>query len=75
VGGLVVNARPRAPRAEYDALRALLFNAARTGLDAQNHARHPDFRRHLEGRVAWLSTGDPARGTKLQALLRALPRA
>ena len=75
VGGLVVNARPRAPRAEYDALRALLFNAARTGLDAQNRDRHPDFRRHLEGRVAWLSSGDPARAAKLQALLEALPRA
>jgi hypothetical protein len=75
VGGLVVNARPRAPRAEYDALRAILFNAARTGLDAQNRDRHPDFRRHLEGRVAWLSSGDPARATKLQALLQALPRA
>ena len=40
VGGFVVNARPRAPRAAYDALRALLFNAARTGLEAQNRDRH-----------------------------------
>ena len=75
VGGLVVNERPRAPRAEYDALRALLFNAARTGLEAQNRAGHPDFRRHVEGRVAWLSTGDPARAKKLHALLAALPNA
>jgi hypothetical protein len=75
VGGLVVNTRPRAPRAEYDALRALLFNASRTGLEAQNRDRHPDFRRHVEGRVAWLSSGDPARAAKLRALLDALPRA
>lgn len=75
VGGLVVNTRPRAPRAEYDALRALLFNASRTGLEAQNRDRRPDFRRHVEGRAAWLSSGDPARAAKLRALLDALPRA
>jgi hypothetical protein len=74
VGGLVVNARPRAPRSEYDVLRALLFNASRTGLEAQNRGRHPDFRRHIEGRVAWLSTGDPARARKLRALLAEVPR-
>ena len=71
VGGLVVNSRPRAARDEYDALRALLFNASRTSLEAQNRAAHPDFRRHVEGRIAWLSSNDPPRAAKLHALLAA----
>ena len=69
VGGLVVNSRPRAARHEYDALRALLFNASRTSMEAQNRAAHPDFRRHVEGRIGWLSSNDPARAAKLHAML------
>jgi RNA-directed DNA polymerase len=69
VCGLVVNDRARVPRAEYDRLRAILTNCARTGLAAQNRDGHPDFRRHLEGRVAWVSSGDPHRAERLRALL------
>lgn len=68
VTGLVLNDRPAAPRAEYDALRALLHNCARTGPDQQNRAGHPAFRDHLIGRIAWVCTGSPARATRLRAL-------
>ena len=74
VTGLVVNRSAHASREDYDALRALLHNCARTGLDAQNHEGHPDFFRHLEGRVAWIASGDEARKKKLAALLARIAR-
>lgn len=68
VTGLVVNSSPAASRAEYDALRALLFNCTRTGPQAQNHTAHPAFRQYLLGRIAWVGRGRPRRVHKLRAL-------
>jgi RNA-directed DNA polymerase len=72
VTGLVLNDRPAAPRREYDALRALLHNCARTGPDVQNREAHPAFREHLLGRIAWIATGNPRRGEKLRSLFEAI---
>lgn len=72
VTGLVVNADPAPARADYDALRALLHNCARTGPDAQNRAAHPAFRDHLLGRIAWVGSGRPARAARLRALFDAI---
>ena len=69
LAGLVVNRRPAAPREEYDRLRAILHNAARTGLESQNHAGHPAFAEHLTGRVAWIAHHHPTRAAKLARLL------
>ena len=66
--GLVVNDRPNLPRAEVDNLRALLFNAARSGPESQNREAHPHFRAHLEGRIAWVASVNPARGARLRAV-------
>jgi len=66
--GLVINDHPNVPRGEYDNLRALLFNAARSGPDSQNRESHPQFRAHLEGRIAWIASVHPARGARLRAL-------
>jgi RNA-directed DNA polymerase len=71
LAGLVVNAAPAVPRDEYDALRALLHNAARTGLDEQNRDGHADFRGYLAGRIAWVGHRHPTRAAKLAALLEA----
>ena len=68
VTGLVVNTRPAVARREYDALRALLHNCAKTGPAAQNHDAHPAFREHLLGRIAWVATGRPTREARLRAL-------
>jgi RNA-directed DNA polymerase len=68
VGGLVVNDRPRVPRAGYDALRARLHDAAVHGPAAANRDGHPDFRAHLLGAMGWASTGDPVRAARLRAL-------
>jgi hypothetical protein len=69
VTGIVVNARPNVRRDEYDALRALLHNAAVHGPAAQNRTGHPDFRAHLTGRVSWVESVNPARGARLRATL------
>jgi hypothetical protein len=68
LAGLVVNAAPAVPRTEYDDLRALLHNAARTGLDEQNLDGHADFRAYLAGRIAWVGHGHPARAATLKRL-------
>lgn len=67
--GTVVNDRPTIPRDEYDRLRAILHNAALTGLEAQNRDDHPDFRGQLAGKVAWVASLDPGRGARLRAAL------
>jgi hypothetical protein len=72
VTGLVVNAHPAAARREYDALRALLHNCARTGPDAQNRDGHPAFREHLQGRIAWIATNSSTRAAKLRSLFDAI---
>ena len=71
LAGLVVNASPAVPREEYDALRALLHNASRTGLGEQNHDGHADFRGYLAGRIAWVGHRHPTRAAKLTALFDA----
>jgi RNA-directed DNA polymerase len=74
LAGLVVNAAPAVPREEYDALRALLHNAARTGLEEQNRDGHPDFRAYLAGRIAWVGHHHPTRAAKLAGLLERAAR-
>jgi hypothetical protein len=71
LAGLVVNAAPAVARDEYDALRALLHNASRTGLAEQNHAGHADFHGYLAGRIAWVGHRHPARAAKLAMLFDA----
>ncbi|MDQ1655665.1 MAG: RNA-directed polymerase [Cryptosporangiaceae bacterium] len=64
--GLVVNARPAVARTEYDTLRAILHNAARSGPESQNRAGHPDFRAHLLGRISWVEQSSAVRGARLR---------
>jgi RNA-directed DNA polymerase len=66
--GIVVNRRLNSPRCDYDRLKATLHNCARLGPGSQNLAGHPDFRRHLQGRIAHLRQLNAARGAKLAAL-------
>jgi hypothetical protein len=65
---VVINQRINAARGEYDALRALLHNAARFGPDSQNRAQHPDFRAHLGGRIAWIASIHTQREERLRKL-------
>jgi hypothetical protein len=72
VTGIVVNEHPAVSRADYDRLRAVLHDAARSGPREANRAGHPDFRAHLLGRVAWVASMDAARGRRLRQLLEAI---
>ncbi len=67
VCGIVVNQRLNVPRSEYEELKALLHNAARRGPAGENRLGVADFRSHLLGRIAWIESLNPERGTKLRA--------
>ncbi len=69
VAGVVLNDRPNIARDEYDALKAILHNCARLGPTCQNRAGHPDFRAHLTGRVAHVTSINPDRGRRLRTIL------
>lgn len=68
IAGVVVNDKLSISRRDVDALRAILFNCARTGPATQNRDNHADFRAHLRGRVAWVESIDAAKGARLRAL-------
>ena len=66
VCGVVVNQRTNMARADYDALKATIHNAARHGPASQNRTGVPDFRAHLRGRIAWVEQLHPEHGRKLR---------
>lgn len=68
VTGLVVNDHLNLARADYDALKATLHNCRKHGPAGENRAAHPDFRRHLEGRIVWLEIINRHRGEKLRRI-------
>lgn len=68
VTGLVVNAHINVRRADFDTLKATLHNCVRGDPHGQNRAGLPDFRRHLEGRIAWVEQVSPQRGAKLRGI-------
>ncbi len=74
VTGIVVNDKPGVPRAEVRRLRAILHQAAKTGLEAQNRENKPHFEAWLRGRIAYLSMVDEAKAKPLLAQLDALTR-
>ncbi|HJL17167.1 MAG TPA: reverse transcriptase family protein [Sandaracinaceae bacterium LLY-WYZ-13_1] len=72
VTGIVVNERLSVPREERRRLRAILHNAKKTGLAAQNVDGHADFEAHLRGLIAYVAMIDPERGARFAAQLDAL---
>jgi hypothetical protein len=66
LAGVVVNDWPNVKRADYDELKAILWNCARHGPASQNRAGLTDFRGHLLGRIAYVGLIHPARGAKLR---------
>jgi retron-type reverse transcriptase len=65
VTGVVVNAHCNVGRRGFDALKAVLHNCVHQGVHSQNLEGVADFRRHLEGRIAWVTQVNPHRGAKL----------
>lgn len=72
VGGLVVNTQAAVPRAERDRLEAILTNCVTHGPLSQNRENHPDFRAHLEGRIAWVRAACPRHADKLERLFASI---
>jgi len=69
VTGVVVNERQTVSRKDVRELRAILHNAKKTGLDAQNRSQHPFFAEQLRGRIAFICMVDPTRGEPLRKAL------
>jgi hypothetical protein len=72
VCGVVVNRHPNVARHEYDRLKAVIHDAARNGPEHANRDELPEFRAHLQGRIAWVAQLNPARGRRLQARFDAI---
>jgi hypothetical protein len=68
LAGLAVNRRVNVIRADFDRLKATLTNCVRLGPESQNHDAHDSFRAHLDGRVGFVESVNPAKGHRLRAL-------
>ncbi len=70
LAGIVVNDHPNVSRPDFDRLKAMLTNCARLGPESQNREANPDFREHLQGRVAFVEMVNRLRGRKLRAIFK-----
>jgi len=68
LAGIVVNEHTNIVRADFDRLKAILTNSVRLGPDSQNRENHPNFRAHLQGRIAFVASVNEQRGAKLRTL-------
>ncbi len=69
LAGLVANERLNVPRPDFDLLKATLTNCVRLGPASQNRDGHANFKAHLEGRVGYVESVNPAKGRRLRAIL------
>jgi hypothetical protein len=68
LAGLAVNAHLNVKREHFDRLKAILTNCVRRRPESQNRDAHPNFHSHLEGRVGFVESINPARGQRLRAI-------
>ena len=68
LAGIVVNQTPSLKRSDLDLLEAILINCVRHGGESQNRDAHPNFRAHLEGRIAFVQMIHPAKASRLRQL-------
>jgi retron-type reverse transcriptase len=69
IAGLVVNERVNVRRSDFDELKAILTNCAKSGPASQNREGHVDFRAHLLGKVAFVKAIHPQKAKKLEELM------
>jgi retron-type reverse transcriptase len=72
VTGVTVNVEPSVPRRTRRRLRAILHNAQKTGLAAQNRTPRPHFASWLQGMLGFVAMVNRRQATKLRAQLDAL---
>jgi RNA-directed DNA polymerase len=66
LAGLIVNEHMNVRRRDFDQLKATLANCAWLGPEGQNRGGHADFRAHLEGKVGFVESINPAKGRRLR---------
>ncbi len=66
VTGIVVNKRPNIPRRTTRRLRAILHQAKKNGLEAQNREKRDNFVDWLGGMIAYVQMVNPDRGKRLR---------
>jgi retron-type reverse transcriptase len=72
VTGIVVNERVNTPRDLRRTVRAILHNAAKTGLAAQNRDNYPDFRAYLRGLIGHIHQANPDHAKPLLDMLNSV---
>ena len=71
VTGIVVNNEtPRIDRRTVRRLRAVLHQAQRTGLEAQNREDHPNFEGYVDGMIAYIHMVNPEQAKPLREALK-----
>jgi retron-type reverse transcriptase len=70
LAGVVANEKLNVARADFDRLKATLTNCVRHGPASQNRDGHPDFQAHLEGRVGFVESINPVKGSRLRGILK-----
>lgn len=73
LAGIVANQRVNVMRPDFDRLKAILTNCVRFGPDTQNRDGHAAFRTHLAGRVAFVESINPVKGSRLRAIFDQIP--
>ena len=68
LAGLVTNQHVNVRRTDFDRLKATLKNCVRHGPESQNRDGNPCWREHLEGRVGFVESINPAKGRRLRAI-------
>jgi len=68
LAGIVINRHTNVRRADFDRLRAILTNCVRLGPATQNRDAHPEFRLHLEGKLAFVEMINPFKAKRLRAI-------
>lgn len=72
VTGMVVNDKVSVPRAVRRQIRAILHNAEKTGLNAQNHENREHFRTYLHGIIGFIHEANAAEAERLLRKLQTL---
>jgi len=68
LAGVVINHHLNVRREEVDRLKAILTNCVRHGAESQNIEAQPNFRSHLDGRVGFVESINPAKGLRLRRI-------
>lgn len=68
LAGLIANKRLNVRRTDFDRSKATLNNCVRRGPASENREGHRCWREHLEGRVGFVESINPARGKRLRSL-------